>query len=140
MGCCFSSDTEGEGLLNQLVARKEVQAVEATTPAEIEVPIGYKCRVKLRLRATVDKKRTIEICWLDYNDKIKFDEAVQSILSTRYIPQNELTDRDWKTSQDYDRMADITTPGVHYLTIRSSSVLSDKNVHIKGTITKEEIR
>ena len=139
MGCCLSAEDE-ENIGSGLLQRKETQTVNAKTPSEIEVSINYKCRVKVRLSATVDKKRTVEICWLDYNEKEKFDEAVQSVLSSRYIPQNELSEREWKTSQDFDRMTEISQPGMHYLTIRSSSILSDKNVEIKGTITKEEIK
>ncbi|KAJ9466388.1 hypothetical protein DIPPA_20168 [Diplonema papillatum] len=141
MGCCFSDGSDGEGggigrLLK--VARSETQPIDVTTPCATEVVIRYPAKVSVNL-SSGDKKRTVEVSWLDEDDKQKFDDSLANMFSTRYLPRNQLSEAGWKTLEDYDKTAVIDRPGTYYLVTRSSSVVSDKNVTVKGTILKSEV-
>eukprot|EP01064_Diplonema_japonicum_P037927 TRINITY_DN9036_c0_g1_i1.p1 TRINITY_DN9036_c0_g1~~TRINITY_DN9036_c0_g1_i1.p1 ORF type:complete len:143 (+),score=24.96 TRINITY_DN9036_c0_g1_i1:57-485(+) len=142
MGCCFSGDGEngeGGGLLKH-IARSEIQTVDIVTPVTLEVPIQYKSKVKVRLYAKDDKGRTVEISWLDMHDKKLFDESLTTLFGTRFMPQNELSKKGWKTSSPFEAAMEVSAAGLYHLVVRSSSVLTDKNVRIVGKIIKDELR
>eukprot|EP01059_Diplonema_ambulator_P035167 TRINITY_DN8181_c4_g1_i1.p1 TRINITY_DN8181_c4_g1~~TRINITY_DN8181_c4_g1_i1.p1 ORF type:complete len:143 (+),score=29.87 TRINITY_DN8181_c4_g1_i1:57-485(+) len=142
MGCCFSAGEGGDengGLLKH-ISKSEVQTVDITTPVTLEVPVQYKCKVRLRLYAKDDKGRTVEVSWLDDEDKKKFDESLTTMFGTRFLPINELSCKAWKTATPHERSEIVEKSGLYHLVLRSSSVLTDKNVRICGKIIKDEIR
>eukprot|EP01061_Rhynchopus_euleeides_P022159 TRINITY_DN36082_c0_g1_i1.p1 TRINITY_DN36082_c0_g1~~TRINITY_DN36082_c0_g1_i1.p1 ORF type:complete len:142 (+),score=63.59 TRINITY_DN36082_c0_g1_i1:60-485(+) len=141
MGCCFSGESEGSGALGKLLGnpRMDVQRVEITTPVLLEVPIDYKCNVKIKLEARRDKARTVEVSWLNASEKKRFEEALESVIAARFTPQNTLSEQYWKTGTNYDKEGEVAVPGMHYLVIRSSSMMSDKNVRVSGRIIKQEL-
>ncbi|KAJ9466371.1 hypothetical protein DIPPA_20187 [Diplonema papillatum] len=139
MGCCFSTGAEGEGGMGLLLPRSETQGVSITTPVELEVPIKFApCRVRIKLRAD-DARRTVEVSWLDAEEKERFDSKFISF-GSRYTPKNQLSDKSWKTAQPYDVSQTVPKAGSYYLVVRSSLVVVDKHVEVRGQIIKEEVK
>ena len=139
MGCCLSSGEDGAKRKLIGKGRVDVQRVNITTPVSLEVPIDYPCTIKIKLDARKDKSRTVEVSFLDTKQKKLFEDALESLFAARYTPQNTLSEQYWKTSTAFDRVGEITEPGMHHLVLRSSSIMSDKNVHIAGRIIKTEL-
>ena len=116
----------------------DIQRVSTTSPSQLEVNIDYKCKVNIKLDAR-DKQRTVEVSFLTAAEKKQFDQALESLLASRFLPQNNLSEKAWKTVNTYDKTGEVLHPGMYYLVIRSSSFIKDKEVRVWGKITKTEL-
>eukprot|EP01002_Notosolenus_urceolatus_P014008 NODE_5101_length_733_cov_7.589181_g4284_i0.p1 GENE.NODE_5101_length_733_cov_7.589181_g4284_i0~~NODE_5101_length_733_cov_7.589181_g4284_i0.p1 ORF type:complete len:149 (+),score=28.44 NODE_5101_length_733_cov_7.589181_g4284_i0:260-706(+) len=138
---CFGSDDDEAkagltGTPKKPQTRKDIDILDMQTPCVTDIVIPKFSDVTMRLTA-LDKERTVEVDFLNAQEKAEFDAAYNKILG-RYRPHNKLSVDKWRTKDELV-LADQLAPGKYYLVCRSSSKLSDKNVMIKCILTKEYI-
>jgi hypothetical protein len=143
MGACLrklcgeeGEDGPGVPILNKV--RRET--FKFTTPSESHLTISKASKVTLRVVAIEDKKRSIEIGWYSEEEYRKFKDNFDSVLKSREVPKNDLSCSKWKTAEDFEKVSDRVEAGAYHIVVRSSSIISDKNVAISMMCVIEELR
>lgn len=128
-GCCSDASEERVPLRQRQAIR-----IDTLTPSSIHVELHVASTVTLSIDAPEDKGRTIEVSFLNADDKKKFEEALNGAFSSRYLPKNDLSLPKWKTA-NRATLSGTFPEGHYWIVLRSSSKISDKSVHITGTFT-----